>query len=67
MILLFLVVIIAIVLIVLIIQCIRWNSGEEKGIYGFGIFCGFLIAILFVIEILLVNILLEPVLKFLAL
>ena len=67
MIFLFLVVIIAIVLIVLIIQCICWNSGEEKGIYGFGVFCGFLIAILFVIEILLVSILLEPALKFLAL
>ena len=67
MIFLFLVVIIAIVLIVLIIQCIRWNSGEEKGIYGCGLFWCFLIEILFVIEILLVSILLEPALKFLAL
>ena len=67
MIFLFLAVIIAIALIVLIIQCIRWNSGEKEGIYGFSIFCGFLIAILFVIEILLVSILLEPALKFLAL
>lgn len=67
MIFLFLVVIIAIVLIVLIIQCICWNSGEEKGLYGFGLFCGFLIAILFVIEILLLNILLETELKLIVL
>ena len=66
MILLFLVIILAIILIGLIIQCIYWNSREKEGVYGFGIFCGFLIAILFVIEILLVNILLEPALKFLA-
>lgn len=67
MIFLFLAVIIGIALIVLIAQCIYWSSGEKEGIYGFGIFCGFLIAILFVIEILLVSILLEPALKFLAL
>ena len=37
-------------LIVLIVQCIRWNSKDEYGSYGFGMFWGFSIAALFVLE-----------------
>lgn len=43
--------ILGIPLIVLIVQCIRWNSKDEYGSYGFGMFCGFSIAALFVLEI----------------
>lgn len=40
--------ILGIPLIVLIVQCIRWNSKDEYGSYGFGMFCGFSLAALFV-------------------
>ena len=43
--------ILGIPLIVLIVQCIKWNSKDEYGSYGFGMFCGFSIAALFVLEI----------------
>lgn len=46
----FLAVITLIVLTVFIVNCIQWNSEEET--YGFGMFCGISIAILFAIEIL---------------
>ena len=42
--------ILGIALIVLIVQCIRWNRGDDYGTYGFGMFCGFSIAVLFVSE-----------------
>lgn len=42
--------ILGIALIVLIVQCIRWNSDIKDGSYGFGMFCGLLIAVLFVSE-----------------
>lgn len=40
--------IIGIIIIALIILCIQWNSKGET--YGFGIFCGWTIAALFVLE-----------------
>ena len=36
-------------LIIIIFGCIQFNSKE--GTYGFGMFCGFIIAVLFAIEI----------------
>ena len=42
--------ILGIPLIVLIVQCIRWNSENEDGSYGFGMGCGFSISALFVLE-----------------
>ncbi len=45
-----LILILGIALIVLIVQCIRWNSKDAYGSYGFGMFCGFSIAALFVLE-----------------
>lgn len=46
----YIILILGIALIVLIAQCIRWNSEDENGSYGFGIACGFLISTLFVLE-----------------
>ena len=43
--------ILGIPLIVLIVQCIWWNSKDEYRSYGFGVFCGFSIAALFVLGI----------------
>ena len=37
-------------LIFLIAQCILWNREDPYGSYGFGMFCGFSIAALFVLE-----------------
>lgn len=48
----FLAVIIGLVIIFLIIQCIQW--GNERHTYGFGIFCGGLLASLVAFEITLI-------------
>lgn len=45
----FLAVIIGLVILFLTLQCIEWNSEGET--YGFGIFCGWLIGVLFILEI----------------
>lgn len=45
----FLAVIIGLVILFLSIQCIQWNDEGET--YGFGIFCGWALAIAFTIEI----------------
>ena len=44
-----LVVVAGLALIIIISECIHFNSEEET--YGFGMFCGFIIAALFAIEI----------------
>lgn len=49
----FLSVIIGLVLIFLIILCIQWNNDE--GTYVFGIWCSWLIGVLFILEIICVS------------
>ena len=46
----FLAIIVGIAITFLVIQCIKWNSEDEDGSYGFGMFCGLSIAVLFVSE-----------------
>lgn len=48
----FLAVIVGLIILFFIILCIQWNSGGET--YGFGIFCGWLIGALLVLEIILI-------------
>jgi len=48
----FFAVIIGLVILFLITQCIQWNSEGET--YGFGIFCGWLIGALIVLEVICV-------------
>ena len=49
----FLSVIIGLVIIFLIILCIQWNNDE--GTYVFGIWCGWLIGVLFILEIICIS------------
>lgn len=49
----FLAVIIGLVILFLTLQCIEWNSEGET--YGFGIFCGWTLAALLVLEIICIS------------
>lgn len=49
----YLVIIIGIIIAFLIIQCLQWN--DEGKTYGFGISCGWILAGLFVMEIICIS------------